>query len=111
MSVKITEKAANAILDVVEKQKMSNPILRVGINGGGCSGFEYTINFEKEDFVPSKMDTVYEQHGVKFVVDTKSDLYLDGTTIDFKDNLNEHGFVFENPNAVKSCGCGKSFQA
>ena len=94
MSVNITEKAANAILDVVEKQKMSNPILRVGINGGGCSGFEYTLNFEKEDFVPSKMDTVYEQHGVKFVVDKKSDLYLDG-----------------NPNAVKSCGCGKSFQA
>ena len=57
------------------------------------------------------MDTVYEQHGVKVVVDKKSDLYLDGTTIDFKDNLNERGFAFENPNAVKSCGCGKSFQA
>ena len=111
MSVNITEKAAKEVMSVVEKQKMSNPILRVGINGGGCSGFEYSLNFEKDDFVPSDMDTVYEQHGVKFVVDKKSDLYLDGTTIDFKDGINERGFAFENPNAVKSCGCGKSFQA
>ena len=111
MSVKITEKAAKEVIAVVESQKIAEPIIRVGINGGGCSGFEYSLNFEKEDFVPSKMDTVYEQHGVKLVVDKKSDLYLDGTTIDFKDNLNERGFAFENPNAVKSCGCGKSFQA
>jgi iron-sulfur cluster assembly protein len=111
MSVKITEKAALEVISIVTEKKISNPVLRVGINGGGCSGFEYTLNFELEGFVPSNMDSVYEQHGVKVVVDKKSDLYLDGTTIDFKDNLNERGFAFENPNAVKSCGCGKSFQA
>ena len=111
MSVKITEKAALEVVSIVAEKQIVNPILRVGINGGGCSGFEYSLNFEKDDFVPSDMDTVYEQHGVKFVVDKKSDLYLDGTTIDFKDSLNERGFAFENPNAVKSCGCGKSFQA
>jgi iron-sulfur cluster assembly accessory protein len=111
MSVKITEKAALEVVSIVAEKQIVNPILRVGINGGGCSGFEYSLDFEKEGFVPSKMDTVYEQHGVKFVVDKKSDLYLDGTTIDFKDGINERGFAFENPNAVKSCGCGKSFQA
>ena len=71
MSVKITEKAALEVASIVSEQQMVNPILRVGINGGGCSGFEYSLNFEKDDFVPSDMDTVYEQHGVKFVVDKK----------------------------------------
>jgi iron-sulfur cluster assembly protein len=79
------------------------------VTGGGCSGFMYKLAFDQEYDVVK--DAKYEQHGVAIVIDKKSALYLDGTTVDFYDGLDKRGFTFENPNAVKSCGCGSSFQA
>jgi len=80
--------------------------LRVGVRGGGCSGFSYTLDLT-ETF--SETDESWPQHGVDVVCDAKSSLYLDGTTIDFKDEIMGRGFVFTNPNATSSCGCGSSF--
>ena len=110
MAVILTEKAAAEIQKVREEQKFEPEMfLRVGITAGGCSGFNYSLGFDKE--FDEKADSEYEFHGVKVVVDKKSDLYLDGTTVDFYEGLERRGFTFENPNATKSCGCGHSFQA
>ena len=110
MSVTITEKAAKEIQRVLSEQKMpETTVLRIGVAGGGCSGFQYSLGFDtKTD--PVK-DELFEQHGVKVAVDRKSELYLDGTVLDFFDGLEKRGFTFNNPNAVKSCGCGSSFSA
>lgn len=110
MSITLTEKAASEIKRVISEQKMpETTILRIGVAGGGCSGFQYSLGFDSSSD-PSK-DHCAEQHGVKVAVDKKSDLYLDGTTIDFHEAIDRRGFTFNNPNAVKSCGCGSSFQA
>ena len=77
--------------------------------GGGCSGFSYDLRFD--DKFDDKLDSKYEYHGVTVVVDKKSALYLDGTTVDYYEGLEKRGFTFDNPNAVKTCGCGSSFQA
>jgi iron-sulfur cluster assembly protein len=82
--------------------------VRVGVVGGGCSGFQYSLQFD--DKFDDMKDSRYEQHGVSFVVDKKSALLLDGATLGYHKSLERQGFTFENPNAVKSCGCGKSFQ-
>jgi iron-sulfur cluster assembly protein len=79
------------------------------VRGGGCSGFSYSLGFDQT--FDAQADTKYDQHGVPLVVDKKSALYLDGTTVDFYDGIERRGFTFDNPNAVKSCGCGSSFQA
>jgi iron-sulfur cluster assembly protein len=94
----------------MSEQKMpETTILRVGVVGGGCSGFQYSLGFdEKTDALKDEMS---EQHGVKLAVDKKSELFLDGTVLDFYDGLEKRGFTFNNPNAVKSCGCGSSFSA
>ena len=109
MSVTITEKAAKEVQRVMSEQKMPEAtILRVGVVGGGCSGFQYSLGFDtKTD--PAK-DELYEQHGVKVAVDRKSELFLDGTVLDFYDGLEKRGFTFNNPNATGHCGCGKSFK-
>lgn len=110
MGIILTEKAATAVKRYIQDQKMPEAVaLRVAIVGGGCSGFSYNLHFD-ENF-DDKTDTRCEQHGVKVVVDKKSDLFLDGTTLDFHDGLDRSGFTFDNPNAVKTCGCGSSFQA
>lgn len=110
MAVTISEKAANEIRRVLHEQKMpTETVLRVGVVGGGCSGFQYSLGFDKE--TDGAKDHVSDQHGIKVAVDKKSYLFLDGTTIDFYDGLEKRGFTFENPNAVKSCGCGSSFSA
>jgi iron-sulfur cluster assembly accessory protein len=110
MSITLTEKAAGEIKRVISEQKMpETTILRIGVAGGGCSGFQYSLGFDSSTD-PSK-DHCAEQHGVMVAVDKKSDLYLDGTTIDFHEAIDRRGFTFNNPNAVKSCGCGSSFQA
>ncbi|MGQ0634119.1 MAG: HesB/IscA family protein [Planctomycetaceae bacterium] len=110
MTVTLTEKAAREVQRVITEQKMPATVtLRVGVVGGGCSGFQYSLGFdEKAD--PAK-DEVSEQHGVRIAVDKKSALFLDGTQLDFYDGLEKRGFTFNNPNAVKSCGCGSSFSA
>jgi iron-sulfur cluster assembly protein len=109
MSVILTESAATEIKRVMEAQNVQDHVLRIGVSGGGCSGFQYALGFSK-DF-DEKVDTKYDYYGVPVVVDKKSDLYLDGTTVDFYTGIERRGFTFDNPNAVKSCGCGSSFQA
>jgi iron-sulfur cluster assembly accessory protein len=110
MSVKITESAAREVKKVIVDQQMPDSIaLRVGVKGGGCSGFEYQLEFDNK--VSEDADLLVEMHGVRVAVDKKSALFLDGTEIDFHQSLDKRGFVFNNPNATKSCGCGSSFSA
>jgi len=110
MSVMLTEKAAGEIKRVMNDQKIPDTsVLRIGVAAGGCSGFQYSLGFDTATD-PAK-DQVLEQHGIKVAVDKKSSLYLEGTTLDFLDELNQRGFKFNNPNVVKSCGCGSSFSA
>ena len=110
MAILLTEKAANEVKRIMGDQKLDpGTVLRVGVTGGGCSGFSYALGFDKQ--FDDKVDSRFEYHGVPVVVDKKSALYLDGTTVDFYDGIEKRGFTFENPNAVKSCGCGSSFQA
>lgn len=109
-AINLTEKAAAEVKRIMSEQKLENgTVLRVGVRGGGCSGFSYALGFDKN--FDEKVDTKYDQHGVPLVVDKKSALYLEGTTVDFYDGIERRGFTFDNPNAVKSCGCGSSFQA
>ena len=82
--------------------------LRVGVKGGGCSGFSYTLDLTEE---VRDNDERWEQDGIEVICDPKSALYLNGTTIDFKDEMMGRGFVFNNPNASSTCGCGSSFSA
>lgn len=84
-------------------------MLRVMVVGGGCSGMSYKMGFDKQP--AATQDKVFEFEGVKLVVDSKSYLFLDGTELDFTDGLNGRGFVFNNPKAKKTCGCGSSFSA
>jgi iron-sulfur cluster assembly accessory protein len=110
MSVTITEKAAKEIQRVLSEQKMpETTVLRIGVAGGGCSGFQYSLGFDEQ--TDAAKDQVSKQHGIPVAVDKKSALFLDGTTIDFYEGLEKRGFTFENPNAVKTCGCGSSFSA
>jgi iron-sulfur cluster assembly protein len=110
MPVSITEKAAAEVTKVKADQKLDDlTFLRVGVVGGGCSGFSYSLKFESG--FDKAADNRYTHHGVDVVVDKKSALYLDGTVIDWHEDLDKRGFTFTNPNAVKSCGCGSSFQA
>ena len=110
MSVMLTEKAASEVKKIIVDQQLTpETVLRVGVAGGGCSGFSYSLGFDTA--WDPKADSKIEQHGVAIVVDKKSDLFLDGTTLDFMDELHQRGFKFNNPNVVKSCGCGSSFSA
>ncbi len=110
MSITLTERAAQEIKKILDDQKCEDDtFLRVGVTGGGCSGFSYSLGFSAD--YDAKADSKEIQHGVTVVVDKKSSLYLDGTAVDFYEGLEKRGFTFENPNAVKSCGCGSSFQA
>lgn len=110
MSVILTEKAASEIKRVMQDQQLEEGMsLRVAVTGGGCSGFQYALGFDK-DYDAAK-DSRFDMHGIVVLVDKKSALYLDGTTLDFHDGINGRGFTFNNPNAVKSCGCGSSFSA
>lgn len=109
-AVIVTAAAADEVRRVIEEQGFgSETMLRVGVSGGGCSGFQYSLGFD-EAVDPSK-DQVSEQHGVRVAVDKKSALFLDGTIVDFYNGIDARGFKFNNPNAVKSCGCGSSFSA
>ena len=105
--IALTERAVKEIRRILSEQKMSEvTALRVGVKGGGCSGFSYTLGFDDQF---SEVDQLNEIEGVRVVCDPKSFLYLNGTQIDFEDNLMGRGFKFGNPNASKTCGCGESF--
>jgi iron-sulfur cluster assembly protein len=108
MGVTLSEKAASEVKRIFQEQNLEpGVLLRVGVQGGGCSGFSYSLNFDTQS---SDRDRVVDCFGVKLAVEKKFDPYLDGTVIDFYDGLEKRGFVFNNPNVVKSCGCGSSFQ-
>lgn len=110
MAITVTERAANEVKRVKDEQQLDAELfLRIGVAGGGCSGFNYTLGFDSN--FDAKLDTKYHFHGVEVVIDKKSGLYLDGTTVDWFESIERRGFTFDNPNAVKSCGCGNSFQA
>ena len=107
--IEISEAAARKIKSLMAKQGISEGGLRVGVKGGGCSGLSYTFAWEK---VPRLGDEVFEgPEGAKIFVDKKSYLYLNGTTLDYDSALLSKGFVFNNPNAKATCGCGTSFGA
>ncbi len=110
MAIHLTETAAKEISTIIEQQELDAEKirLRVGVKGGGCSGFSYLLDLTEQH---RDNDEVFEEHGVRIVCDPKSYLYLNGTTIDFKDEVMGRGFVFNNPNATTTCGCGSSFSA
>ncbi len=105
--IKVTEKAAKQIILIKKENNIPDNFgLRVGVKGGGCSGLSYTMGFDEN---AKDGDTVIEDKNIKLYIDGKSLFYLMGTELDFSDGLNGRGFVFNNPNAVKTCGCGNSF--
>lgn len=104
----LTESAAREIHKIIAEQELdaSKVRLRVGVKGGGCSGFSYVLDLTENQ---KDTDELFEASGIKIVCDPKSLLYLSGTKIDFRDEIMGRGFVFSNPNASTSCGCGSSF--
>jgi iron-sulfur cluster assembly protein len=101
----------NKAIEQVKKLRTENNIpenhgLRLGVKGGGCSGLTYVLAFDEK---PKESDKIMEVEGVTVFVDPKSLFYLSGTVLDFSDGLNGKGFVFNNPQAAKTCGCGNSF--
>ena len=109
-SVKLTDRAAQEITRVMTESGMpEGTCVRIGVRGGGCSGFQYSFNFD--DTTNSAEDFVSEQHGIFVAVNKMQELHLAGTEVDFYEDLDRRGFVFNNPNVTKSCGCGSSFSA
>ena len=105
--IQISEAAAKKILNLkTEEGQPDSAFLRVEVKKGGCSGLSYKMNFDQ---APKEGDQVFEAHGQKLAVDGESFLYLIGMTLDYSGGLNGKGFVFDNPNATKACGCGSSF--
>ncbi len=105
--ITITEKAIKEIKRIKDENNISAEFgLRIGVKGGGCSGLTYTLGFDPET---RDGDTIIQQEEIKLFIDGKSLFYLSGTQLDFSDGLNGKGFIFNNPNATKSCGCGESF--
>lgn len=105
--IKVTDKAKERIVELRKSGGYSeNHNIRVAVQGGGCSGLMYSLDF---DDAIKPTDEIFEDKGVKVLVDKKSLLYLLGTTLDFSDGLNGKGFQFVNPNASRTCGCGESF--
>jgi iron-sulfur cluster assembly protein len=109
MSLTLSERAANEVKRMIREQELpETTALRVSVAGGGCSGFEYRLSFDSQ---PNEAeDAVTQSHGVQVVVDPKSARFLTGTEIDIHEGLDKRGFVFNNPLAVRTCGCGSSFQ-
>lgn len=106
----LSEAAAKEIHNIIREQELDaeKVRLRVGVKGGGCSGFSYVLDLTETQ---KETDEVFEHHGIRLICDPKSLLYLNGTTVNFRDELMGRGFVFENPNATSVCGCGSSFTA
>jgi iron-sulfur cluster assembly protein len=108
--ITVTEKAVNEIKRIQANDPTAKDTsLRVMVVGGGCSGMSYKLGFDNQPAAAN--DKVYEKDGIKIIIDPKSFLYLSGTELDFTDGLNGTGFVFKNPNAKRTCGCGSSFSA
>lgn len=108
--ITVSEKAKSKIEELMQKDNvaLSDGLVRVGVEGGGCSGLSYQLSFDTVANLKEN-DKMFEDKGVKLAVDKKSFLYLVGTELDFTDGLNGKGFQFNNPNASRTCGCGESF--
>jgi iron-sulfur cluster assembly protein len=106
-TISLTDSAAKAVNELLQKRELDGYALRVYIAGGGCSGYQYGMALEGNI---RQEDLVFEQHGVKVVVDEVSINYLRGASIDYVDEIMGSGFKIENPNAISSCGCGSSFR-
>ena len=104
--ITVTYTAKKQAFRLMEDDGKDGFFIRVGVEGGGCSGLMYQLTFDNEE---KEGDKAFEDNGIKVVVDKKSYLYLIGTTLDFSGGLNGKGFVFNNPNAGRTCGCGESF--
>jgi iron-sulfur cluster assembly accessory protein len=104
--ITLTSAASSKVREIMTKENKSDWKLRMGVRGGGCSGMQYVMGFDSQS---AEGDELFEQDGIQVVCDTRSFQYLNGTEIDYADGLNGSGFVFKNPNATKSCGCGQSF--
>lgn len=106
--IKVSETAKNKVVSLMQEDGF-NPTtdyVRVGVKSGGCSGLSYDLKFDKQQ---QEEDKVFKDNGVTIIVDKKSFLYLIGTTLEYSGGLNGSGFVFNNPNANRTCGCGESF--
>ncbi len=104
--VVLTERAQREIREIFSRESSSSePGLRLGVIGGGCSGLSYEMEFDS----PRSNDNIVEFDGFKVLLDPKSSIYLKGVTLDFQDGLKGKGFIFVNPNATNTCGCGESF--
>ena len=110
MPIELTERAAQEVKTILEQNSLpsDNSYLRLGVKGGGCSGFSYALDLTENK---NDNDEEWEVHGVKVICDPQSYVYLKGVSVDFKDEVMGRGFVFNNPNATSSCGCGSSFSA
>lgn len=106
--INVSDTAKDKVQNLMEEDGFSpnTDFVRVGVKSGGCSGLSYDLKFDKTQ---KETDKVFESNGVKIIVDTKSFLYLIGTTLEYSGGLNGTGFVFKNPNANRTCGCGESF--
>jgi len=104
--INITDRAAEQVHGLLEKQEKPNAMLRVFVSGGGCSGYSYGMTLEEE---PMEGDQQFSINGVGVIIDPRSAQYLEGANIDFVDNMMGGGFKIDNPNAASSCGCGSSF--
>lgn len=104
----ITPKAVEMVLAALQQENLEGHGIRIGVAGGGCSGFQYTMDFEQE---ARDGDVVLVQGGLKLYVDPMSSMYLQGVTVDYVQGLQGAGFKFHNPNAKNTCGCGSSFSA
>ena len=108
MAVALTEKALKQVKQLMQSQQLDNVYLRMGVKGGGCSGLSYSLEFDNE---MGPHDKKFDIDGVQVLCDTKSYLYLNGTTLDYVTEGLTGGFTFSNPNAKSNCGCGTSFSA
>lgn len=108
MAINLSERAAAEVKSIIKEQELdpANTFLRVGVKGGGCSGFSYTLDLTESR---NENDEEWDIHGVKVICDPKSQIYLEGAAVDFKDEVMGRGFTFSNPNASGTCGCGSSF--
>ena len=106
--IKVSDHAKEKAIQLMTEDgfKPFEDYIRVGVKSGGCSGLEYVLKFDKEK---TDADQIFEDNGIKIIVDKKSILYLAGTTLEYSGGLNGKGFVFNNPNANRTCGCGESF--
>ena len=104
--ITVTDNAKAQAIQLMAEDNKAGHFIRVGVEGGGCSGLMYQLTFDNKI---SETDKEFENNGIKVVVDKNSFLYLIGTTLDFSGGLNGKGFVFVNPNADRTCGCGESF--